>query len=413
MMRRLIKIISAFLITGFLMSMIPPFYAAAQHPSVTIGGQVTYQPRNWNGSNWAIGREIQIDLYERDLQGHDTKLDSIYTNSDGIFAFPARENWWYPDNRQLNVVLKLTTHYSDINNHPKTDVTNRLFANYVFPNNPTFLSHDGVFTIPFPLSNSWPSYQAVWIFEDIRNAWNYVHTFDDYYDPGYVNAVWEAGLNHYPLTFPDWLNIPPFSFTYGGILTHFIFISSDANLNTMDTVIHETAHMFIINANNWWYTGCPTHYMFTSSNINCAWSEGWADFLPLAVNGDQCYNFATVNPCAGVPDQNYYNLEGHSRADNQPQFAKGDDVEGRVAGALYDLYDSNNEGFDRISAGFYPIAFFVLSSPQIISFSDFWNNHWEYSSGQSPFLSGLTLWWNTIPYIDIRLMSLPIVMKQP
>jgi hypothetical protein len=180
----------------------------------------------------------------------------------------------------------------------------------------------------------------------------------------------------------------------------------------MDTVIHESGHMYMVNANNWWYTGCPTHYMFISSNINCAWSEGWADFLPLAVNGDQCYNFATVNPCAGVPDQNFYNLEVHGRADNQLQFAWGDNVEGRVASALYDLNDINNDGFDRISTGFYPIAHIALGGTQTTTFQDFWNS-WNNSSGQNSFLTGLTLWWNTIPYVNIRQIDLPIVVKQP
>jgi hypothetical protein len=86
-------------------------------------------------------------------------------------------------------------------------------------------------------------------------------------------------------------------------------------------------------------------------------------------------------------------------------------VEGRVAGALYDLYDSNNEGFDRISTDFYPIAYFVLGGTRITTFYDFWSNHWEFNSGQNPFLSGLTLWWNTVGYINVRQIDLPTVMK--
>jgi hypothetical protein len=146
---------------------------------------------------------------------------------------------------------------------------------------------------------------------------------------------------------------------------------------------------------------------------NCAWTEGWANFFLLAVNGDQCYNFGP-NPCQGTADTDYYNLEAHSRADrDQVKFPWGDTVEGRVAGALYDLYDSNNEGFDRISTNFYHIAYFALGGTQITSFYDFWSNHWKFNSGQNPFLSGLTLWWNTIGYINVRQINLPIVIKQP
>jgi hypothetical protein len=49
------------------MSMVAPLRIMAQPGTVTISGQVTYQPRNWNPqiSNWALGKEIQIDLYEK------------------------------------------------------------------------------------------------------------------------------------------------------------------------------------------------------------------------------------------------------------------------------------------------------------------------------------------------------------
>jgi hypothetical protein len=130
MKRYTAMIIRAFLILAIAVSMMPPLRAAAQHPNVTIGGQVTYQPRNWDDqqNNWAIGKEIRVDLYERDLSGNDHNLDTAYTNTSGIFAFPERENWWGPDNRQLNVFFELLTVFTD------AEVTNRYFADYAFAN---------------------------------------------------------------------------------------------------------------------------------------------------------------------------------------------------------------------------------------------------------------------------------------
>ena len=59
--------------------------------------------------------------------------------------------------------------------------------------------------------------------------------------------------------------------------------------------------MYMVNANNWWYVNSSrfNHHMFDSINTSCAWSEGWADFLPLPVNNNRCYNISTINPCDG------------------------------------------------------------------------------------------------------------------
>jgi hypothetical protein len=403
MKRHAAMLVRAFLILLVAINIIPPLRAVAQHGTVTINGQVTYQPRNWNPqlNNWAIGKEIQIDLYEKDLQGNDHYLATTYTTLGGYFSFPARENWWNPDNRQLNIFFKVITSYVD------TAVTDRLFRNYAFASPATFLSYDGTWTLNFPITIGYTGHQAIWIFEDLRNAWHYVANFGPH-DPGAATAVWESSLNCYPIQLPDWTNIPCGSFAYGGIITHFIFIAHSSVIST-DTVVHETGHMYVINSNSWWYTGCLIHYMFTSSNLNCAWSEGWANFFPLAVNGNQCYDF-TENPCSGTANQDYYDLEAHSRADNPGQFTWGDQVEGRVAGSLYDFYDYNSEGFDRIFAGFYPIAQIALGSTQVTTTLNFWNR-WKTESGQDEFVSGLTLWWNTISYVNIRQVFLPTVMK--
>lgn len=134
------------------------------------------------------------------------------------------------------------------------------------------------------------------------------------YNPGDVITVWEPGMVCNPFTI---LNIPRIcdsSFTYGGpLFSHFIFIADDTN-NSMDVVVHETGHMFMVNVNNgngWWLFDPPCwgHTMSSSIDVNCAWSEGWADFLPLAVNGDQCYNFGK-NPC----QDNFVDLEHLDRS---------------------------------------------------------------------------------------------------
>jgi hypothetical protein len=396
MKRYMVKITGAFLIMVIAMSVTIPLHAAASPGMVTIGGQVLFQGRNWNppNNNWQYGKEMKIDLYEKDINGNDHYLVTTNTDGTGNFVFPSRENWWYPDSRQLNIFFEIVTVY------PYTYVTDTLGGQYAFASYTTFLNHDGQWNLQFAVTNGWQDYQALWIFEDLRNAWDFVYNNFSLYNPGNVTAIWQNNLDCY-LTICN-------SYTgYSG----FIFIKNSQN-NQMNVVAHETGHMFMINANGWWYwyPDCWSHYMFVTSSINCAWSEGWADFFSMAVNNTQCYNFNPYS-CQGIPDTDYYNLEVHSRADTT-SFPWGDNVEGRVAGALYDLYDYTNEGFDKISAGFSPIAYITLSNSQTQTFLDFWNN-WISSSGQDQFLSGLTLWWNTINYENIQQMYLPTVMNTP
>jgi len=237
MKRRIVEIIATCLIVVLALSLMKPLHAAASPGNVIISGQVTYQPRDWDPQhpNWRTGNEMTIKLYEKDLQGNNHYLDTTYTNSIGWFVFPERTNWWGPDNRQLNIYLVAVTAYSN------SSVTDRLSVQYGFLSETTFLSHDGTWIKNFAVDQNWQGYQAIWIFEDLRNTWNYVHNNDFRngvpYNPGNVKAVWELGLNCYPFQ-PIICN----SFTYGGP-SPFIFISNN-DINSMDVPVHETGHMF-------------------------------------------------------------------------------------------------------------------------------------------------------------------------
>lgn len=152
------------------------------------------------------------------------------------------------------------------------------------------------------------------------------------------------------------------------------------------------------NVTGWWLwynIGCYSHALFSQEDADCAWSEGWADFLPLVVNGDSCYDFGQ-GPCTGIPDRDYYNLETHSRSDNPQLFPWGDTVEGRVAGVLYDLFDNTNEGFDSANFGFRPIVDLVFQEPLEQTFLLFWQN-WM-GSGQNRHHAVRAIYQNTIDY---------------
>lgn len=160
-----------------------------------------------------------------------------------------------------------------------------------------------------------------------------------------------------------------------------------------DTVIHEYGHNVMWNLyGNWFpYNDCISpHYINKIGGTNCGWTEGWADFFPLYVNGNPTYTWASGS---------YLNLEtptwGTAYWDN------GDKVEGRVAGALWDIYDGVNDGNDQITDGIGKIWNTIATQKNDghsndNTFGQYWNAlRTKYTSDNLP---KLALYQNTINY---------------
>ncbi|HKO96196.1 MAG TPA: hypothetical protein VJU86_04350 [Pyrinomonadaceae bacterium] len=116
------------------------------------------------------------------------------------------------------------------------------------------------------------------------------------------------------------------------------------NRRSPDIILHEMGHnvMYNVYGNTFPNTDCPSpHFIQSTSGIVCAWTEGWANFYALAVNGDPIF---TWDSGASL------NLETPTWGTSGWQ--DGPTVEGRVAGALWDIHDSTNDGSDQIWDGF-------------------------------------------------------------
>lgn len=369
-----------------------PAIAQDMPGQVTVQGSFSYADRN---SNSVPASFTKVYLYDQDPGGSDDLLDTTVTDANGFFQFPPRTNWDDddpdpdPNNRRLDLYVVWETDVND------SDAARRRVTNFgdqayrwlslVQTNVPDGLVEFN-YWVP-PDSNLLP---AMWIFQDLRRAWEYISNTTSM-DPGSVTAKWQHGEDCYP----SW----PFcsSFFYAGTGGPFIFIAHSSRLSG-DTVVHEAGHHYMYNLTGWWPwwdVWCYNHSLFSQENVNCAWSEGWADFLPLLVNGDECYDF-DVGPCTGAPDVRHYNLETHSRSDNPQVFPWGDTVEGRVAGALYDLFDSANDDFDSATFDFAPIASIVFQAPHEDRFSAFWDS-WK-ASGQNNHHAVRAFYQNTIDY---------------
>ncbi|MCM3666110.1 hypothetical protein M3204_16955 [Mesobacillus subterraneus] len=106
------------------------------------------------------------------------------------------------------------------------------------------------------------------------------------------------------------------------------------------TAIHELGHNYMYNlyGGNYPPTDCSSgHWNDGESEPGCAWSEGWGHFLALYMNNSPVYTYT---------DGSTWNAE------NTTGYPTGDDCEGRVAGALWDVYDNVNDGYDTYTYSF-------------------------------------------------------------
>jgi len=242
---------------------------------VTARGSFFYADRS-NPSNPVPAKFTKVYLYDQDPGGSDDLLDTTVTDANGFFQFPARANWDEddpdpdPNNRHLDLYVVWETDVQD-SAVARRRVTNFGDRAYKWRSGYRTNVPDGMvdffnYWVP-PEDNQLP---AMWIFQDLRRAWEYVRNSTGV-DPGSVTARWENGQNCYP----SW----PFCGSYfnGGVGGPYVFIAHDSAISG-DTVVHETAHHYMWNATGWWLwwdVGCYNHSLFSQEDVNCAWSEGW------------------------------------------------------------------------------------------------------------------------------------------
>lgn len=201
--------------------------------------------------------------------------------------------------------------------------------------------------------NSSANKPAVWVFLTLNQGWAYFPT-----NPGNITAVWAPTFD------------PPCGMCFDP-RSNKILLASDAP-SSPDAILHEFAHNVMFNVYGSWLppveTACGDHWFTKASGPNCAWVEGWAEFFPLAVFPDNVFSYL-----------GHYEIDletptwGTFDPIQQRPWDNGDRVEGRVAGALLDIFDTSNEGTDQISDNFGNI-WDVVSHVRNIAFKEFWGS---------------------------------------
>ena len=242
----------------------------------------------------------------------------------------------------------------------------------------------GLFNIPYSLTGN---LRAMWIQHDMDDA--YAHLEQNSTVRGPFTAEWSANSsigNYYSL---------------GGNI-HF---KADVADGTNHTVLHEVGHNVMYNAGTFPATpsDCPNpHFVNLISGTQCAWTEGWASAFANMVNDDptRCFAPSATNCISYEVDPSFdvcfptwdCGLDGHK-------------VEGHVTGALWDLYDSVEDGIDINAYGSNEI-FSVMEFSPYSAFLSWWTG-WK--TKRYPLEATNSLYQNAIefnqPY-DIIVISI-------
>lgn len=353
---------------------------------VTAYGRFYYYDRS---GQLLPARYTRVYLYDADPSGGDDLLGSGTTDENGFWRIGPITNWDTDASGALDLYAVFETDVND-SDTARRRVTN--FGGWAYkwriPTKDNVSSGNvNLGNWAIGMGSDWEP--AMWIFQGLRRAWEYIHD-NTGTDPGSVTARWEKDKNSF---FPC-VGDPTGTCTWPYPPIGGIFIGH-LDRHSPDVIIHELGHQYMYNASGtWWWPNvgdmleCLSHGIRDQENALCAWSEGWADFLALAVNGDACFDWNNT-PCSGL------NLEtptwGTPGWNNN-----GDEVEGRVAGALYDLFDEANDGLDQTTFGFAPIWTIVRTAPHEQNFAGFWSS-WK-AQGYNQHRAVQAIYQNTIDY---------------
>jgi hypothetical protein len=212
----------------------------------------------------------------------------------------------------------------------------------------------GTYNSVLDWSNSDMWHQALWLFDDMKRASTWFAAHDGDIPLVFRDVNWESGvLQAFNCASSCYIPVP-------GVHPSGVFISDEA-IESPDVVLHELGHSYLhsrvgsiafyLDSLDYWR--CFVHRVWEGSSEKCAFAEGWGHFLALVANEsltpgpDHCFDHMTWQPCT----------DWHDDLENQtwgiPAGAQhGYAVEGRVAGAMYDIEDANIDGADTLGNRF-------------------------------------------------------------
>ena len=325
--------------------------------------------RTNDGDKWLPCRTMLVEVVR--ASNLSQVLGAGHTNSNGAFSINITNDgsafyvllWaftYYGSGYELRVVDPSNTGISGLNG---------VYYWYAGP----FTSGDGTFNVgPRAPDPAYSSYRSCWLHQDLWRG-------DDF--------LYKNGLAAYQATIAWAPTIGTGTYyTHGGQ----IHIAAGKEYAS-HVVIHEYGHNYMYKEYGNYFPpfNCPTHWVQNCYDNGCGWTEGWADFFCIAVNNDPVYR----DPG--------FSFDFEPGDWDTPGYCDGPTCEGRVAGSLWDIFDSNPDGIDlsAYSWGYKNISKVFVNGTQNI-FADFWNQWRGYGYSND---AAHCLWQNTIdPGINLR-----------
>lgn len=253
----------------------------------------------------------QIERMVQLLDGSAQVVATAYTDLSGYYQFApiANPGTFY-------VRLWAQTTYQRIGGADTLKVRNQLGSVYTTATSTVSGVPDGTYSMGvWDVADGSSSEPAFWAFNALQQVWRFFYFLhgDGSHAPGSMSARWYPGSTDG-------------TYYQGGGEIHLTHDSPSSR----SVVCHEAGHNVMYNAyNGWWpIDDCPSpHYLGQASGIHCGWTEGFADWVAIAVTNDQYFRFA---------DGSAVNMEEHL-------FNTGAEVEGNVAATMWDWIDGANE----------------------------------------------------------------------
>ncbi|MEA1893663.1 MAG: hypothetical protein U9N36_00390, partial [Euryarchaeota archaeon] len=312
-----------------------------------VKGNLKYKDRNLN---WAPAKWATVHIWEQDPGiGDDDYLGSALTDETGYFEFgPVMNVDSDDDGGKIDIIMHFVT---DSGVGCVRDANDEIHGLWKGPYQD---ESDELCMSWFTSSDNETQYKAWWVYDTLCDGWEYLSDTVGYgmdgvsvywqwdHDADFLGQGSDYKKTHAVLGYSGSprIHLDGRDTTVG---------DPGGSANDPDTIIHEYGHCVMYKIFGDYTpptTNCYPHYMNKNSGPGCAWVEGWANFMPLAVFNDKYFTDTTYWVGISTFGTDTANLETRNGKLNFPD---GDSCEGNIAAALWDIYDDHDEMYDRLT----------------------------------------------------------------
>jgi hypothetical protein len=353
-------------------------------------------------------RRARVELWDLDANNVARKVsNAVYTDGNGFYSLSATNSdidgtgidpvlrVYSTDDSRVQVIASSGVPYAFQTYRYGTDLPD---SSYIFD-----YSANTPFVSPL---------EPYFIFDLVANtAYDFLKNNTPWNNPGQVGIYWPATC----------LNLPSADSCYTGTIA----LTQNAGWEK-DTILHEYSH-FVLSR----YYGdtdvvsaCASvgfvHTLYDHKSDECAWSEGWADFLQAAIQNQPFYR-DTRYPNPGYAINQDLESVNAFLPSLSTQYPDNSDVELAIAASLWDIFDGSgtSESWDQASNGINGPANGGIWNkatglnpgrvPNLRRVDDFWKAWYASTNGQKCEVGSILL-YHRIPLGGCN--YLPLLLKQ-